>query len=77
MAADFVDETADDEGESEVTAAPIEPYQLDDIITDGCLIIPWADPIQRHSQIPTNAILTGHLVISRAEFTASIRVVAI
>jgi 5-methylcytosine-specific restriction protein B len=35
---DFVDETADDEGESEVTAAPIEPYQLDDIITDGCFI---------------------------------------
>ena len=35
---DIINEPADNEGEPEVTAAPIEPYRLDDIITDGCFI---------------------------------------
>ena len=35
---DAQDDEADATPEAEVTAAPIEPYSLDDILTDGCFI---------------------------------------
>ena len=35
---DAQDDEADETPEAEVTAAPIEPYSVDDILTDGCFI---------------------------------------
>ena len=36
--ADAQDDEADATPEAEITAAPIEPYSVDDILTDGCFI---------------------------------------
>ena len=35
---DALDDDADETPEAEVTAAPIEPYSVDDIVTDGCFV---------------------------------------
>ena len=57
---DFVDEKEVDEWEVDVIAAAIEPYQLDDIITDGCFIDRESlDDILERLRTKKNLILQG------------------
>ena len=57
---DAQDDEADATPEAEVTAAPIEPYSVDDILTDGCFIVrEKLEKILERLRTKKNLILQG------------------